>query len=106
MWLKQRIFKISLLFLMLSVFPLYVQAEEKRLTINFDKNNICCIMNAPILVTELEKVDGINIARYKEDARKIMIYFEPLKIAIRTIVDKVSKITAVDKQFILTKLDA
>lgn len=105
-WLKQQIFKICFLFLILSVFASHAQAEEKRLTINFDKNNICCIMNVPILVSELEKLEGINTVRYNEDARKILVYFNPVKIDVQAIVDKVSKITNVDKRFILTKLDA
>lgn len=105
-WLKQQIFRICLLFLILSVFASHAQAKEKRLTINFDKNNICCIMNAPILVSKLEKLEGINTVRYNEDARKILVYFDPSKIAVQAIVDKVSKITDVEKQFILTKLDA
>ena len=105
MWLKQRIFKVCLLLLILFVFASQVQAEEKRLTINFDKNNICCIMNASILVGELEKLEGISNARYNENSRKILVYFNPLKIDVQAIVNKVSKITAVNKQFILTKID-
>ncbi len=106
MWQKQPIFKICFLFIILLVFTSPAQSEEKRLTINFDKNYICCIMNAPIVESELEKHDGINSARYKEKARKILVYFDPVKIAVQGIVDQVSKITHVEKQFILPKPDA
>jgi|TARA_Y100000294_G_C8558121_1_gene337978 hypothetical protein len=105
-WQKQPIFKICFLFVILLVFTSPAESEEKRLTINFDKNNICCIMNAPILTSELEKRDGINSARYNEEARKILVYFDPAKIAVQGIVDEVSKITKVEKHFILPKPDA
>ena len=105
MWLKQRIFKISLLFLMFFVVASHAQADEKRLTINFDKNNICCIMGKDMIASELKKSEGVNSARFKANERKISLYFEPLKIKMKTIVEKVSEITQIEKQFILPELD-
>ena len=103
MWLKQRIFKISLLFLMFFVVASHAQADEKRLTINFDKNNICCIMNKDMIASELKKLKGVNSARFKANEREISLYFEPLKIKMKTIVEKVSEVTQIQKQFIFIK---
>ncbi len=46
--------------------------------------------------------EGISNARYNENSRKILVYFNPLKIDVQAIVNKVSKITEVEKRFILT----
>jgi copper chaperone CopZ len=101
MRLNSLILKISLIFWILWISPFVAEAEEKKLLISFDKNNICCIMNAEPLTRQLEKLKGVSTARFNMEKRKILVYFDPLEIEVQTIVDKVSKITAVDKKFIL-----
>lgn len=101
MWLNSLILKISLIFWILCISAPIAKAEEKKLLISFDKNNICCIMNAEPLTRQLEKLKGVSTARFNMEKRKILLYFDPLKIDVQTIVDMVSKITAVDKKFIL-----
>ena len=101
MWLNSLILKISLIFWILWISALMAEAEEKKLLISFDKNNICCIMNAEPLTRQLEKLKGVSAVRFNMEKRKILLYFDPLKIEVQAIVDMVSKITAVDKKFIL-----
>ncbi len=101
MWLNSLILKFSLISWILWISASTAQAEEKKLLISFDKNNICCIMNAEPLTRQLEKLKGVSTARFNMEKRKILLYFDPLKIEVQAIVDMVSKITAVDKKFIL-----
>ncbi len=58
-------------------------------------------MNAEPLTRQLEKLKGVSTARFNMEKRKILLYFDPMKIKVQTIVEMVSKITAVDKKFLL-----
>ena len=77
-----------------------VLALEKRVNLEFDKNFICCIVNHATIAEKLEAIDGINTAHFISRKRKVIVYYEPLKIKIESIVEGLSKITKVDRKFI------
>lgn len=103
MWQNQLIFKIFSLSIFLFLVAASVEADEKekRLALNFDKNSICCIMNSDELASKLQKTEGINSARYNKEDRVIILYFNPDKTDKKKIVNKISEITMVPKEFIL-----
>ena len=79
-------------------------AEEKRVALEFDKNFICCIVNHDFIAERLEKIDGINAVHFSLKKRRILAYYDPLKIKVESIVDRLSEITQVDRKFIAAKV--
>ena len=79
-------------------------AEEKKVTLEFDKNFICCIVNHDIIAEKLEKIDGINTVHFSLKKRRVLAYYDPSIIKVASIVDKLSKITKVDSKFIAAEV--
>ncbi|MEE8484604.1 MAG: hypothetical protein V3S46_08395 [Nitrospinota bacterium] len=89
----------------LAVLPAVALAGEERLLVEFDKSSICCILSPDEISENLEAVDGINIAIFNHSNKVITVYFETAKIDVDGIVAKVSEITDVEEEWILTDAD-
>jgi hypothetical protein len=84
--------------------PLNAFAQEKRLEMVFDKSFICCLANHSIIAEKLEEVDGISTAHFILKKRKVLVYYDPSKIKIPSIVERLSKITLIDKKYIVAEV--
>lgn len=97
----------TVLFLILTAVlfsPTDSYAAEKRVALEFDKSTICCLMNHSTIAKKLEEVDGINTALFNMNKRKVLVYYNPSKIAVPAIVEKLAKITLVEKENIAAEV--
>lgn len=79
-------------------------AEEKKVALEFDRSMICCLVNHDVISEKLEKVDGINTVLFSLKKRRVLAYYDPLKIKVESIVDRLSKITKVDRKYIAAEV--
>ena len=94
--------KLSLIifFVVLLVLTHPVFAGEKKATIEFDRSMVCCLMNHDTIAEKLEKVDGINTVHFSLNKRRVLAYYDPSKIKVESIIDRLSEITKVDRKYI------
>ncbi len=99
--------KISVIFAAIFLAGMHTAAwaDEERLVVEFDKSGICCILDPDGIPEGMEEVDGVNIATYNHSAKVITIYYDTGKIDVDAIVTKISEITGVGEEWILTDAD-
>lgn len=98
-----RIFRPVLLAAISFSIAVSAYAEDAKLSIQFDRNRICCIMNADLLSEKLVAIDGISSADYIERKRKIILQYDKEKIAVPDIIATISRITDVQEDMILAE---